>query len=68
MKVQYRHGRLEMISENHEEKMFVNSLIRLVQSVSNDLMAWYGDVKFDSKETSGCVITNKTDKNSELKV
>ena len=55
MQVNFRHDRLQMIIENAYEKRFVQELGRLVQAVSNNLMAWYGDVRFDDKETSGNV-------------
>ncbi len=63
MKVKFEHDRLEMITEDDNEKRFVQEMSELIQAVSNELMAWYGDVKFDGKETSGNVITWKPKRN-----
>jgi hypothetical protein len=57
MKVQFRNNRLELQTEDNEEERFAGKLSRLIAGVSNDFMSWYGDVRFDDKETSGFVIT-----------
>jgi len=62
MKVKFERDRLQMIPEEDIEERFAKELTRLVQAVSNELMAWYGDVKFE-KETSGYVITWKPKRN-----
>lgn len=59
MKIQYRNKRIEMLTETTEDERFAKELTRFVRAVSNDFMAWYGDVSFDGKETSGFVITTK---------
>ena len=62
MKVKFEHDRLEMLPENKDEEIFATDLQRLINAVSNEFMAWYGDVKFE-KETSGFVITWKPERN-----
>ena len=62
MKVKFEHDRLQMLPEEDFEERFVKELTRLVQAVSNELMAWYGDVEFD-KETSGYIVTWKPKRN-----
>ena len=61
MKVKFENNRLSMLPDNNEDERFARDIVRLIQAVSNNMMAWYGDVTFD-KETSGYVITYKPTK------
>jgi hypothetical protein len=66
MKVKFESDRLQIIPKEEAgsyEERFIKELTRLIQAVSNELMAWYGDVEFDGKETSGYVITWKPKRN-----
>lgn len=58
MKVRFRNERLELVPENNDEEIFVIRLVQLVQTVSNDFVAWHGDVDFGDTH-SGFVITMK---------
>ena len=60
MKVKFEHERLQMLPENDDEEWFCKTLIRRVED-SNNLMSWYGDMRFD-RETSGYIITWQTGK------
>ena len=62
MQVKFERDRVQMLPEDDFETRFATELQRLINAVSNEMMAWYGDVKFD-KETSGFVITWKPKRN-----
>jgi len=65
MKVKYENGRLYLLPENRDEERFAKTLRRRMID-SNELMGWYGDAKFEGKETSAYVITwlpNRNPKN-----
>jgi len=58
MKVKFERGRLSMLPETRDGERFCKRLIQRMTD-SNLLMGWYGDVRFNGKETSGYVVTTK---------
>lgn len=62
MKTRYKNERLTLLPETPDEISFCKDLTsRIIDS--NLLMAWYGDVEFDGKETSGYIITYQPSNN-----
>jgi len=59
MKVFFEHDRLELVPEDNFEERFAKRLVRLVDAVSNDLTAWYGDIENEEYRGGGYIIGDK---------
>jgi len=56
MTVQFKNDRLEMLPETLDGERFCKRLINRMTD-SSLLMGWYGDIRFNGKETSGYIVT-----------